>query len=124
MQSQYDALPWKLKEISQYFCYLSEQYGVEPVVTRVNDPIAGESGVHRDNRAIDFRCQYQGDDGGHFLYSEEQISDIVQSINSKYPRPDEYFTCKYHSFQEGPYHFHLQVSYSDTILPDPNSATV
>jgi len=84
--------------------------GQEAIVTRVLEPVKGESGVHSDYRAIDFRSQF---DGG-FLYTEEQIKKLVDHMNGLYVRNDGKVTCIHHSFNGGPLHFHVQLA---TYLP-------
>ncbi len=112
MQAQYEARPAILKQICDDFCALSQDYGIEPVVTRVTDPVPGESGVHPQGRAVDFRDQHEGG----FLYTDEQKAAILAELNRKYPRNDGRETVISHSFQGMPFHFHLQIPPVDGIL--------
>jgi len=113
MEAQYNALPEKLKDICNTFCTLSEDHLVTPVVTRVSDPVQGESGVHPLHRAVDFRNQKFDGKNNVWLYSQETVDEIVKAINEQYPRKDGKPTCLHHSFQGGAFHFHLQVQFSD-----------
>jgi hypothetical protein len=116
-ESDYKILPRKLKEICDYFEMLSTEYGVEPVVTRVAEPVEGDSGVHEARRAVDFRCeQYAKKGPSSFLYSPPQTVTIEADINAKFKRPDGRPTCMYHRFHGDPYHFHIQL-YSGWLEP-------
>lgn len=108
-REQLYASPKKLLEVALYFEALSLRYKVEPVVTRVWDPVPGESGVHPAKRAVDFRDQYSvGNDTFH-LYTEEQMISILNEMNSKFPRTDGKRVCIHHSFRTGPEHVHIQI---------------
>lgn len=109
MKAQFEARPAKLQEVCEYFAQLSEGYGVEPVVTRVMDPVAGESGVHMAGRAVDFRNELRFENGSRFLYTEEQAEEIVKAINERYPRYDGKVVCLHHSHRGAPLHFHIQI---------------
>jgi hypothetical protein len=100
---------------------LSRAYGVEPVVTRVYDPVGCiavgdhkvcESGVHPAKRAIDFRDSH----GGKHLYSEEQKEELLDRMNSLYQRMDGKMTLIHHSFAGGEPHFHLQWPSDERVL--------
>lgn len=113
LEDQYNLLPNKLRDICEYFSYISiNQHGVMPVVTRILDKVAGESGVHQAYRAVDFRNQYFVGNSPRFLYPMEVVEIIVDDINTKYPREDGKSVCMHHSFQGGPFHFHLQIPYA------------
>jgi hypothetical protein len=107
MQAQYFSRPTRLLDVCRYFAELSEEMGIEPVVTRVTDTVPGESGVHPAGRAVDFRDE----SGGSRLYTDEQAADIVKAINEKFPRDDGKPTCMHHGFQGGPLHFHIQIPF-------------
>lgn len=107
MQIQFNSAPKKLQEIALYFCQLSEDLGIDPTVTRVVDGVDGDSGVHEAHRGIDFRDQL----GDQSLYSPEQINSITSAINNMYPRTDGHLVCMHHSFENGPFHFHIQIGY-------------
>lgn len=109
MREQFESRPALLKEICAEFCALSESFGVEPVVTRVTDPVPGESGVHPAGRAVDFRDEYSGLRGVFRLYTDAQAEEIVRTINAKYPRKDGKLVCIHHCFNGGRLHFHLQI---------------
>lgn len=109
MEEQYKQRPAKLKEVCEYFEELANECGREAVVTRVTDPVEGESGVHPAGRAVDFRNEVRGDAVTVFLFTPEQADAIVKKINEKYPRPDKKPVCLHHSFNEGCLHFHVQI---------------
>lgn len=110
LEQQYEMLPSKLKEICEYFAKISiNHHGVMPVVTRILDPVAGESGVHQAYRAVDFRNQFYVGNSPRFLYPMEVVEIIVDDINTKYPRKDGKLVCIHHSFKGGPFHWHLQI---------------
>ena len=112
IMEQYELLPDKLQEIADAFDQLSKDNGVTAVVTRVCDPVAGESGVHLDHRALDFRNEYIGDNAKRCLYSVELVEEILHTINEQFPRNDKFKTIIHHSFHGGMLHFHLQVPVS------------
>lgn len=122
---EYFAVPYRLLQMASMFCEISQGFGVTPVVTRVKEAVEGESGVHRDGRAIDFRDQVTvfdaklNDYKSVFLYTESQAQELLKRINSTFPRKDGRDTIIRHSFQGGPIHFHLQVSYKDGLIPKP-----
>lgn len=116
-----------LKNVAYTFANLSMDVGVEPVVTRVLEKVEGESGVHQDYRAIDFRNEHDG----KFLYTADQIKHLVEAMNKLFPRDDGKLVCIHHAFVDhnhpengaGQFHFHLQIpykwKYSPTIQPIP-----
>lgn len=116
-----------LKLVADYFVYLSiNNCGVVPVVTRILRPVEGESGVHQDYRAIDFRDE-QGV-GGPRLYTPAQVTLLVTAMNKKFPRNDGKSVCINHAFtnhlvpesKRAPYHFHIQIpwAWKEVGLPD------
>ncbi len=108
-KNQYPKIPALLKSICYDFCVWSRSIGVEPLITRVADPVAGESGVHLVFRAVDFRDETSG---GADLYTDIQIEYIVNFLNTKYARNDGKPTAYHHSFKGAPRHVHLQVAAS------------
>lgn len=106
MQEQLDKAHPKVMEVALEFAKKSLEIGIEAIVTRVSDAVKGESGVHPDGRAIDFRDEH----GGKRLYTNEQVTYLVTHMNSKFKRKDRFKTCLHHAFNGGPLHFHLQVS--------------
>lgn len=116
-EDQLKATSVLLRGMAREFERLSLECGVEPVVTRVSDPVdcftdetgqrVCESGVHPAKRAVDFRDEFAG---GVFLYLPKQVEWIVRSMNDRYPRMDGKQTCIYHGFGGGPKHFHVQVA--------------
>jgi hypothetical protein len=109
MLKQYELLPEKLQEICEVFFSISKDNGVSAVVTRVSDPVKGESGVHQDHRAVDFRNYYFDGKVTRCLYSVELVEEILDLINNQYKRDDGYATIIHHSFNGGEYHFHIQI---------------
>lgn len=106
---QFDACPKKLLDVCEAFNQLSLKEGIEPVVTRVTDPVEGESGVHRDHRAVDFRNEYVSGNSKRWLYPIETVEHIVKTLNEKFPRTDKKPVALHHSFKGGAFHFHLQI---------------
>ena|ERR1035437_267318 len=109
MEDQYDKLPHKLQDVCNFFLTLSEEHLVEPLVTRVTDPVVGESGVHPAHRAVDFRNQYFDGKNNVWLYNQETIDEILKAVNNEFPRTDGRLVAIHHSFQGGMFHFHLQI---------------
>jgi hypothetical protein len=110
MKSQFDALPAKLQEICTHFEEISRQYNTDPTVTRVFEPVPGDSGVHEARRAVDFRDEYvDGSGEKKTLYTAEQVNYITVTLNNLFPRNDGHMVCIHHSFHGMPYHFHLQI---------------
>lgn len=94
-----------LIQIAQDFELLSYQIaGVEPVVTRVADPVVGESGIHTMRMAFDARYTQEGNNP---IYEEGDAVKIMDQINAKYERADGRKTVILHG---DPVHFHFQVS--------------
>lgn len=104
-----------LKVVADYFIDLSLKLGITPVVTRILEPVPGESGVHQAGRAIDFRNEH----GGRFLYTDAEALQLVEAMNKRFPRTDGRLVCIHHaainhSIPNGPrapYHFHCQIPY-------------
>jgi hypothetical protein len=109
MKDQYNASPKKLLEVCEAFNQLSLKEGIEPVVTRVTDPVAGESGVHTQHRAVDFRNEFTDGQSKKRLYPIETVDHIVNTLNAKFPRTDGKPVALHHSFKNGAFHFHLQI---------------
>jgi hypothetical protein len=104
-----------LQLVAGYFEALSQRFGIEPVITRILEPIKGESGVHQDYRAVDFRNEMGV--GGPRLYTDEQAKVLVDEMNKRFPRKDNKLVCIHHSFvnnkdpnsKPAPFHFHVQI---------------
>lgn len=111
--TEYQKAPVVLRMLMDDFCLLSERMGVSPVCTRIKGKIEGDSGVHADYRAADFRHEYAP---GKFLYTKAQKDEILDGINSRWPRSDGKQTAICHSFSGGPEHFHLQVPRDVLVL--------
>lgn len=110
MRKQFAQLPDQLKKICYAFADISEQMGVICVVTRVIDPVPGDSGVHEAHRAVDFRNEYEDRSGAlKRLYDEDDVNYLVSTLNQRFPRKDGRLVCSHHSFKGGMYHFHLQI---------------
>lgn len=91
----------------------------EIIITRVKEHICGDSGVHEDNRAFDVRDEFEG---GR-LYDDSQVQKIMTYMNDAYPRNDAKTTCIHHSFQGGPFHFHIQLAReTKTYEPKPSGS--
>ena len=103
-----------VRYMSTHFELLSlEYFKIDPVVTRILEKVDGESGVHQDKRAIDFRNESPK---GAFLYTADQVKFLVSEMNKKFPGEDKYPSCIHHSFNGGNHHFHLQVTLGDKQL--------
>jgi hypothetical protein len=96
----------RLWNMAENFDRVSQEIaGLEAVITRVTDPVAGESGVHPAGRAFDVRNESRE----RRRYTDHQVTRIVHRMNELYPRGDGKPSCIHHSFQGGPWHFHLQL---------------
>ena len=116
MADQLLASSMGLQDVVRRFREMSEDIGVDPVVTRVWDPVPGDSGVHEAHRAVDFRDHTLVPDErllGRFsetaAYTAGQVRHIVETMNAEFPREDGKLVCIHHSFCGGMLHFHLQV---------------
>lgn len=118
MLKQYDIIPDKLKMICLDFDALSKENNIIATITRISDPVKGDSGVHEVYRGIDFRNQYFDGKSFRCLYSVEVVDEILHVINDKYKRDDGLLTIIHHSFENGPFHFHVQIPYKDMTAID------
>lgn len=117
MEEQLKETPLQLQEMVDEFCELSQAMAVEPIIVRVADPVEGESGVHLDYRAVDFRNQHRDS----WMYTEEQVNALCQHFNQKYSRRDGKPTLLHHSFRGAPYHFHLQIAKNLSMYRNPEA---
>lgn len=120
LEAQFSEVPALLQTMARQFEVLSLTYGIEPVVTRIYDPVGCvdgvcESGVHPAKRAIDFRDRH----GGTRLYSDEQVKALCEVMNGCWARRDGKPTLIHHAFAGGEPHFHLQTAFdpSTYIVP-------
>lgn len=110
LQDQLAQSPPHLTTVANYFDQASKRLGVQADCTRVWEHICGDSGVHEAHRAVDFRDETRNSFGhSQFLYSAAQVQMLVAELNEQFPRKDGKLTCIHHSFQNGPFHFHLQI---------------
>lgn len=117
-EEEWACIPAALRYICEEFCALSLSVGVIPTCTRVLRKVPGESGVHQDNRAVDFRDEMGV--GGTRLYTPVQVDLIVNTINAKFPRDDKKLVVIHHAFvnhsetasARAPFHFHIQIPFS------------
>lgn len=124
-----------LIKIAYDFEYLSLKIaGVEPVITRVWDPVPHESGIHPARMAFDARNEYKG----KCLYNPDRLDLIMDKINNKYARRDGKLTVLHHRAIDynmtrnmndpvyHPYHLHFQVSPrpSDYLAGKPENVTI
>lgn len=86
--------------------FLWKNFRKELTITRIRGKIKGDSGVHNDYRAADARGGYLG----QAQFSQWEIAKLMRYINEKYYRNDGYKTVIYHSFNNGPEHFHFQLA--------------
>lgn len=117
LEEQLEETPELLQSFVREFCTISEELGVEPTITRVADGVEGESGVHLDYRAVDFRDQYKGER----FYSDEEVAHLCNHFNQRYSRRDGKPTLLHHSFQGAPLHFHLQVAKNRSMYRDQDA---
>lgn len=120
LEAQFSELPAVLQQMVRQFEVLSLAFGVEPIVTRVYDPVGCvngqcESGVHPAKRAIDFRDSH----GGTRLYSDEHVRSLCEAMNASWARKDGKPTLLHHSFAGGEPHFHLQVAFDHNVYIVP-----
>ena len=109
IRQQFYRAPSLLRAIAMDLETLSKMFGIDPVMTRVTDPVDDESGVHLDYRGEDFRIEYTDDKGNkQSLYTENQYKAIENFMNYLYPRKDGFKTCIVHDSKEGLKHFHCQ----------------
>lgn len=93
-----------LAEEMDEFCKIN--FKKEIVITRVTDPVVGESGVHIDYRAFDVRNQTESG----YYFDQSEIEKILAFFNHKYARTDNFRTVIHHSFNGGMFHLHCQIS--------------
>ena len=110
IRTQFYKSPSLLRAIALDIERLSKMFGIDPMITRVTDPVEGESGVHLDHRAVDFRVEYSDDKGEiKRLYTVNQATAIEDFINRLYPRRDGFKTAIVHPSKEGLSHIHCQI---------------
>ena len=102
---EYKQAPLMLEFLIDDFFHISNVIGRQAVCVRIFGKHPGDSGVHLDERAADFRDEFSG----VFLYTAEEVYIIKKYLNGKYKRNDGYEVCIHHSFDNGPFHFHLQI---------------
>lgn len=101
-----------LQKLCLEFDTKSEELGVEAICTRILDTVKGATGVHQAGRAADFRDQHAGE----MLYGPAARAALLRHFNDNYKRMDGRPTLLWHSFQGGPWHFHLQVPADKRVL--------
>ena len=120
---EFQNAPPLLRKICLEFAEIAKEMGIEPVVTRVRQPVEGSSGVHEAGRAVDIRDEYAK---GEFLFVHEQRERIVNLLNLRYSRKDKKPTCLWHSFKGAPHHFHIQIAAEESMYEGsgPNSGSI
>lgn len=116
MKEQFDKAAGMVQEIVEFADSFAKQLcEKEMIVTRVSDPVPGESGVHVaiPCRGVDCRSEYPVDAGIVNRYTFEEVEAILDAVNKKFPRTDGKLTVMHHSFDGGPHHFHLQSRWED-----------
>lgn len=112
LQREYDCLPLLLILVLEEFERASLEIAkIDPVITRIFEKIPGDTDVHSEMRAADIRDEIDG----KFTYTADQRDYIIDRINRRFPRSDEKKTVIWHSFDKGPMHFHLQISFSTKV---------
>lgn len=109
-----DQIPRFLYLASLEFEKHSNKCGIDPMITRIYGRIPGDSGVHEQWRAIDFRDEFNG----IFTYKAAHREYLLRVINRLFPRSDGLSTLIWHAFGEMPHHFHLQISASPDIYSE------
>lgn len=109
LKTQFDKLPSLLKEITYFVEDWAHSKGKQCIITRVTDPVKGESGVHPAGRAVDIRDETSD---GQDLFTDAEIEEIVSLVNATYPRKDGRVVALHHSFKGMPRHIHLQVPFN------------
>lgn len=105
IKDQFQKLPLALKDIAKFMDEWLTKEGKELIVTRAFDPVEGESGVHLNYRAFDARVETS--EGFYIPLSMAfKLKDLV---NNTFKRRDKFTVCVVHSFNDGPYHFHVQI---------------
>ena len=107
MESQFERVPDLLKKIVGDFCLWANEKGKPVTVTRVADPVEGESGVHLAYRAVDIRDETSD---GVNVFTDEETTEICELLNARYKRNDGKLTAVHHSFSGMPRHIHLQIA--------------
>jgi hypothetical protein len=107
LETQLKECPLRVQDVAKVFALIfREETARDAVVTRVYDPVKGESGIHLQKLAVDFRDETSD---GQDLASEEQTARICERMNRLFPRSDKRLTCIHHTAAGGPRHFHVQV---------------
>lgn len=122
IEKEFEDAPILLKIIAYEFSSISlRQYGQEGIMTRVLESIPGDSGVHEDHRAVDFRDEFVG---GR-LYTDDEVKSLCEYMNTNFKRNDGKPTMIHHSFNGGPMHFHIQIAtLTKAYMPlDPSSVS-
>lgn len=86
--------------------YCKKRFNKEIFITRVKEKVEGATAVHDDGRAFDVRSEFEGVK----LFDSFEVASILDFMNTKYRRNDKIPTCIHHSFNGGPYHFHVQIA--------------
>jgi len=107
VEAEFDSVSTFLHLMAKDFETASKLFaGQDIVITRVKEHICGDSGVHEAHRAFDVRDEFDG----KRLFTDDQVKSLVDHINTLYPRNDGKPTCIHHSFNCGPFHFHIQLA--------------
>jgi len=107
MQFNFKICLWLKLLLTDVDVYSVHHFKKPLLITRLLDPVEGESLVHLDGRAGDGRIQQEGRPR---YYSQDEVRMIRQHFNRKYRRNDTYKTVVVHSFNGGPEHFHFQIA--------------
>jgi len=111
IEKEFESVTIFLQDMAMHMdLFCREKFSQELIITRVKEHICGDSGVHEANRAFDVRNEFEG---GR-LYTDEQVKEIIDYMQSSYPRNDGKPTIIHHSFAGGPYHLHVQIALETT----------
>lgn len=112
LEDEYNKAPLLLRLITEDMDgYVQQHFNKEVVITRVLEPVSGESGVHQDYRALDVRNEYCGSR----MFNDYEVEIILKYLNEKYYRNDNHNTAIHHSFDGNPLHFHLQIALNTKV---------
>lgn len=111
-EKQFAYIPSRLRKIvddADTFCF--NHFGKFLTITRVLDKIdTHESGVHQAGRAVDCRNEFTTSVPGRNsrIFTDEEISTLLDYINIKYPRKDNKAVLIHHKVPGSTYHLHFQ----------------
>lgn len=117
LKGQFLRLPKILQDIAIRMNHLFQDLNKPMVITRIFGKIEGSSGVHEAGRAFDVRNEYFDEHGKQKrLLNEDEVAFVIGEISKDFPRRDHVSRIIHHSFNGGPYHFHVQCGAHETMI--------